>query len=288
MVEKEQHLKFLSFLALPYALSVALGWSLGFWQTFGINPFEYAGPAELISLSAYALAASLSVALVIFFFMPVFMDYPGLSSLPKWFEKRFHKRIGAMPELPSEEDFTHDKMESYDKEMEKFKKRLRRIGFELFATRFLIMIIILAIAIFSYYKKSSLLLSIFALSPITFLIVADPLPKWIKESLANNNLAEIILCIMISFPAVAFIYGAQKAFEIQEGKGAMLLFDVKEENMQKGGIYIGRMGDHIFTYDVCSTFVEVKKDDELPQFKLVSNAIVKCDDFLRREQNIEY
>ncbi|WP_141440762.1 hypothetical protein [Vreelandella titanicae] len=287
MFDQERGLKILSVLALPYAMSVALGWSLGYWKSFGINPFEYAGPAEIVSLSAYALAASLTTFVITLFIMRMFMQCPGVHSLRTWFYSRFEKSIGPMPELPSEENFTSERIEDYDKKIEIVKNNLRMVEARIFAIRLLIVIAAILAAFFAYFKQSPVLLGMFALTPVFFFLAADPLPEWIKEALSQNVMAEIALCIVISLPVVAFLYGAQKAFQIMEGQGSMLLFDVEELDVQKGGIYVGRMGGHIFTYDICSTYVEVKKDDVLSSFKLVSNAIVQCDDGSKALSDVE-
>lgn len=275
MFEEERNLRSLYFLSVPYTLSVALAWALGYWRTFGINPFEYAGPAEIASLSAYALVASLSVLVVSIFFTQMFLQGPVGRALDKWIQNKVDEEFGAVPEPPSVDDCQPEELDEYQEKVNEFRNKLLRAELWQFLRR-LVVTLALVFAIFSsYFQQSYIWLGIFAFSPIVVFILADPLPEKVKDALSRNVTAEIVLCFMLSLPMVSFLYGAQKSFSIMDGKGSMLLFD-GESGEQLGGLYMGRLSDYIFTFNVCSGYVEVRKDDELPEFKLVPSAVTQC------------
>ena len=275
MFEEERSLRGLSFLSVPYALSVALAWALGYWRTFGVNPFEYAGPAEIASLSAYALVASLSALVVSIFLTQMFLQGPGGRALHKWVDNKVEKEFGALPELPSVDDCEPEELDEYQNKVNEFRDKLRRAEMWRFLKRLVVTLTLIFAVFSSYFQQSYIWLGIFAFSPIAVFILADPLPEKVKDALSRNVTAEIVLCFMLSLPVVSFLYGAQKAFNIMDGKGAMLLFE-GESGEQLGGLYMGRLGDYMFTFNVCSEYVEVRKDDELPEFKLVPNAVTQC------------
>lgn len=276
MFEEGRNFRLLSILALPYAMSVALAWALGYWRTFAINPFEYAGPAEIASLSAYALMASLSALIISGFLTKMLIQGPGERALDALIKKRVDQKIGTLPELPEAGDCGPEELANYQDQIDQFGESLRRFELRQFFKRLLVAFSVVLAALLAYLQQSHVWLGVFAFSPVIAFFVADPIPEKVKDALSRSAAAEIVLCIMLSLPMVSFLYGAQKAFQIKDGQGTMLLFEGKNGD-QLGALYVGRMGDHIFTFNVCSEYVEVKKDNELPGgFKLAPNAKTQC------------
>lgn len=276
MFDEGRSLRLFSILALPYAMSVALAWALGYWRTFGINPFEYAGPAEIASLSAYALMASLSALVIAGFLTKMLIQGPSERALDAWIEKRVDQKIGTLPEFPEENDIGPEELADYRDQIDQVGENLRRFELWQFFKRLLVAFAVVLAALLAYQQQSHVWLGVFAFSPVIAFFVADPIPEKVKDALSRSAAAEIVLCIMLSLPMVSFLYGAQRAFQIKDGQGTMLLFE-GTSNERLGALYVGRMGDHIFTFNVCSEYVEVKKDDELPGgFKLAPNAKTQC------------
>lgn len=276
MVEKSRVFNIASVLAFPYTMSVALGWMLGFWQSFGVNPFEYAGPSGIASISAYAFAASLSTLLVTGLLTYILLKSPAGTALNNWIDNRFERMLGPVPKLPPEDGCKPEELADYCKTVSDLNRKLRKRLAKMIMVRSLIAFVFVLSAYTAYLQKSPILLGILAVSSIFFFLLVDPIPEWIKDAFSRSAAAEIVLCVMIALPVTAFLHGAQKAFQIKEGKGAMLLFGTATQGTQKGGVYVGRIGSHVFTYNICSKRTDIIKDDELPRFRLVSNALAQC------------
>lgn len=275
--------KVLSLLAVPYVMSVTIAWALGYWRTFGVNPFEYAEPTEIASLSAYALVASLSVLVIAAFLARMFIQGPVERALDTWIENRIDRKLGAVPQPPSGVDCEPEKLADYRKKINDFDENLRRMQLWLFLRRVFVAFGAILAAYLAYLQQSQIWLGVFVISPVVAVLAADPIPEKIKDALSRNVTAEIMLCVMLSLPVISFLYGAQKAFQIRDGAGTMFLFDGEDEE-QFGALYVGRMGDFIFTFNVCSKYLEVKNGDKFSEFNLVPHAVVQCSESMAAQQ----
>lgn len=276
--------KILSLLTIPYIISVGIGWALGYWRSFGINPFEYAGPAEIASLSAYALGASMSTLAISFLLLRMFLDGPHGRGFDNWIGKWVKEKMGPNPGPVPREGSDSETLTIYQNKLSAFERKLRRAEKKLFLFRFGFVMASFMAAYFAYVTQSPFWLGAFAVSPVMALVVADPIPEWIKAILPKGSSADIVLCFMIGFPIVAFLFGAQGAYRVKEGKGDLILYGIEEKAAQRGSVYVGRLGTYLFTYDVCGERVNVRKDNELKSFSLVPNAMADCSESSEAQQ----
>ena len=276
VTEQAGNYKILSLLTIPYIISVGLGWALGYWRSFGINPFEYAGPAEIASLSAYALGASASTLAITLLLLRMFFDGPHGRSIDNWIGKWGKEKMGPDPGPVPEAESDSETLAIYQDKLFAFQRNLRRAEKKIFLYRVGFVMASFMAAYLAYVKQSPVWLGVFAVSPVFALVVADPIPEWIMAIFPKGSSVDIALCLMMGLPIVAFLYGAQGAFRIKEGQGALILYDGMKIGTQSSSVYVGRLGSHLFIYDVCAERVSVRESTELTEFSLVPKTVVEC------------